>query len=1343
MQFTEAQENAINAKTGTLLVAAGAGSGKTSVLTERIIKKISNNSENYNITDFLVVTFTRASATDLKNKISNAINKKLSEDINNVHLKRQQLLLSRASISTIHSFCLDLIRSNFEKLGIPAKFRMSDENEMSIIKRSLLDDLLDKYYDGGSEIYTEKSMEETLFSYFSYGDFIFAIENFLGARDDENIYGVILKIYNKITSAIDGLKLFDDQIKIMREIIGFEQTPAGFAATPFQRGAFFATKFGQSIRNLLWDNISDCITELKKMTAQISTVRFEVLDKKYSGCFYNIQEFFTQLTEILDKNNLYLYDDAYYLCENYENVKIGTGRIDKDDAESLELKEILDKKIKSIREVISYIQKLFSHDFSDIKRFAASYEKSLIVLKDFIGRFDEILSAEKMRLKSFEFSDLERFAVKLLIEKIGENGEIYTTDLAKQVKGSYKEIYIDEYQDTNKMQDIIFRAISTEYDNGENGNRFMVGDIKQSIYAFRGAKPDIFAGYSKAFEEYGETQKGAKPHKIYLKHNFRSSKNIIDFINYIFANLFSEKLGGIEYTGGEVLEDGRDFDESVGRGDPDAPQTPDVTFAVVEKSREESLSDKDDKDEISNDTDDDEGSIADFDAEEDVLDSVISTEAEYVALTIKKLLESGKLKNGEKILPRHITVLMRNYTKSDIYVDALKKYEISCYTDRAKGFLSSAEIMLIVSLLKTIDNPTRDIDLAAILKSPVFMFTLDDLIYIKKFNNYGESTTPSGGTPPATTPQRGINDTPEDSQNSPPGSGDDAPAAAGWSAPFYTYVRAYSENPDGIPELKQKCADFIAKLNLWRAKSRLLPVDKFIWYLYRQTDIMAKISLESFAAERKANLMLLYEYARKFEETTFKGLYGFLNYLNDVQKEKDDFERAKVISENSDVVKIMSVHKAKGLEFPVCILANTSGLFNKSDYQGNPVISGEGVYFDLKYGDGIGIEKTPFKKLFSEKIKSDMMSEEARILYVALTRAIDKLIIVGNVDNIDRFLNKNTEISSVSEFSNANNVLKWLAPILLNQDGKNKTNINFGIDLIYADKLRKMIRDTQTPVIDVVDATPFQKGAYVGRDDPDAPQNIEISNISHYTHCAEKLRRMYDFEYKNDFLSKIPTKIAVSSLRPGILVDDEYTSRDLKETEMSPLPKFLEETIENIPALAGTATHLFMQFADFEYAEVFGANNEAENLLSRGFLTDAQFSRIIFYPIDRFFASDLYGKIKSAKRVYRETPFNLRVSVGDFFVGDGFIEVPQSPAADEYILIQGAIDLFFEDKSGKIYVVDFKTDRVHRPDGEQILIERHRQQIEYYCKAVSEILNKPVAGAYIYSFALNQAVKMP
>jgi ATP-dependent helicase/nuclease subunit A len=461
-----------------------------------------------------------------------------------------------------------------------------------------------------------------------------------------------------------------------------------------------------------------------------------------------------------------------------------------------------------------------------------------------------------------------------------------------------------------------------------------------------------------------------------------------------------------------------------------------------------------------------------------------------------------------------------------------------------------------------------------------------------------------------------------------------------------------------------------------------------------------------------------------------------------VQAGKDDFERAKVISENSDVVKIMSIHKAKGLEFPVCILANTGGIFNNKDYTGNPVMTGEGVYFDLKSDDEIGIEKTPFKKLFAEKIKSDMLSEEARILYVALTRAADRLIITGSVDNIDRFLNKNTGEQTPAGYAltGANNMLKWLAPILLDQGGKNKTDIDFDVDLVRADRLREMIttgkRTTPPTTSAPLQGGELDKTPVVGRGFPDAPQIPLLGGVAARSvdgvvlNYAETLRRMYDFEYGKDKkdLSKVPAKVLVTKLKPGILSpdQDEYAAQALKEIEMSPLPRFLEETAENIPALAGTAAHIFMQFADFEYAEVFGAQNEAENLLSKKFMTEAQYSRIKFYPIDRFFASDLYSKIKSAKRVYRETPFNLKDYVG----------------RDDYRLIQGAIDLFFEDKDGRVYVVDFKTDQVHKPDGEKVLIRRHKYQIEYYCKAVSEILGKPVDGAYIYSFALNQAIEV-
>jgi ATP-dependent helicase/nuclease subunit A len=495
---------------------------------------------------------------------------------------------------------------------------------------------------------------------------------------------------------------------------------------------------------------------------------------------------------------------------------------------------------------------------------------------------------------------------------------------------------------------------------------------------------------------------------------------------------------------------------------------------------------------------------------------------------------------------------------------------------------------------------------------------------------------------------------------------------------------------------------------------------------------MAKISLESFAAERKANLMLLYEYARKFEETTFKGLYGFLNYLSDVQAGKNDFDRAKVISENSGAVKIMSVHKSKGLEFPVCILTDTGRQFNRKDYAGNPVITDEGVYFDLKYTDEIGIEKTPFKKIFGEKIKNDMLSEEARILYVALTRAVDKLIITGSADNIGRFLSRDA-----GSPENSDSVLKWLAPVLLNPDGGNKTNIDFDIDLVDANKLREMITGIGQKLDPAVITDEKINRAGAGR-----PRSAEIAGAS------EKIRRMYDFEYKRDFLSKIPAKVLVTKMRPGLVTEDEYAAAALRELEMSTLPRFLEEeTKENIPALAGTAAHLFMQFADFEYAEIFGAQNEAENLLSRRFITEAHYSRLKFYPIDRFFASDLYAQIKAAKKVYRETPFNLKVPASEFTGNGGFLNTQtqnknknKKETDQDYVLIQGAIDLFFETHDGRLYVVDFKTDQVSGPDGEKILAERHKTQIEYYCKAAGEISNRKADGAYIYSFALNKAI---
>ena len=1258
MKFTKAQEEAINAQNSTLLISAGAGSGKTSVLTERIIQKICGE---HNITDFLVVTFTRASANDLKNKIARAINNKLAENMGNIHLKRQLILLSRANISTMHAFCLDLIKSNYVSLGIPQKFRMLDENEADIIRRSVLDKTLEDYYNAESPVYDDKS--------FTYADFLLALESFINSRDDENIYSVIFKIYDKLMNRADPWAIFDEQIELMRKVSDDDS-------------AFVA-----KIRDNFAENISYSLDTLYK-SLEIIWKENGKIEKKYEGAFLGLRQFFESFRSILNTDGNYT--QIHELCANYENVRIGSHKLTEDY--EIQLKPILDARHKTLKEEIASICKIFEHDTQDLQRFAQSYERIFAVMKDFIGAFQERLLEEKIHLKSFDFIDLERFAFKLLVKQISDDGEIIPTELAVRLRSNYAEIYIDEYQDTNKIQDMIFKALSTETADCDNGNRFMVGDIKQSIYSFRGAAPYLFAGYSRAFEQSPDI---GKPRKIYLQENFRSTQGVIDFINHIFANLFSEELGGVDYSGGEVLTVGKKSEEN-------NDNNSDVIFAIVEKSSKDN--EGDDSDDVALNSD-----IADGFANDigEVL-NVKDTEAIYTALTVKNLLENGKLKSGEPIMPGDIAVLMRDYTHVEEFVKAFKKYDIPCYTDRSKGFLNSAEILLITSLLRIIDNPARDIDLAGVLKSPVFNFSLDDLIYIKPLSE--ESGAYS-------------------------------------TLPLFSYVKTYAERGD-LPELQRKCEDFLETLSIWRAKSRILPVDKFIWYIYRQIDIMNKISRETMAAERKANLNLLYEYARKFEANAFRGLYEFLNYIDDIETHNGDFERAKVVSENSVAVRIMSVHKSKGLEFPVCILAKCGQMFSNKDYTQSLIVSEEQLYFDLKYKDEIGYEKTPFKKLCAEKIKKNSRSEEVRILYVALTRAIEKLIIVGGVNNIDSFLAKNSPSIPQVFTDEYNSSLKWMSAILLNTDGSNKTKVKFDVDLITNYDLKNMAQEIyeSNTIAEITESD--------GEWTLSAPVIYDSDELQQIAKYENQIERMYNFEYQYNELSQIPVKIAVTDLTRELMRNstNEYElSRfnGLNELEMTPLPRFLEdesgESSTLSPALRGTATHLFMQFADFEYSEIFGSVNEAANLLSRKFLTEAQYERINFDRIDKFFATELYARIKNSQKVYREVPFLLRVPVSSDILSampsikDNASVNTAVISENEYVLIQGAIDLFFEDTDGKIYIVDFKTDYVTSAD---VLVERHKSQLDYYCMAASEISGKPIGAAYIYSFTLGRAVKI-
>ena len=407
----------------------------------------------------------------------------------------------------------------------------------------------------------------------------------------------------------------------------------------------------------------------------------------------------------------------------------------------------------------------------------------------------------------------------------------------------------------------------------------------------------------------------------------------------------------------------------------------------------------------------------------------------------------------------------------------------------------------------------------------------------------------------------------------------------------------------------------------------------------------------------------------------------------------------------------------------MCIFASVGQKFSRNDYIQDLVVNEEQLYFNLKYKDEIGYEKTPMKKLCAEKIKKDAKSEEARILYVALTRAIEKLIIIGSVDDVSGFLSKNTStpqdsFSLKSLVYKADSTLKWLAAILLNPDGSNKSGIEFDINLIDGYTLKKLIKNSIS-IKQPEDQEPEKTEAV----DLTAEEQRRLSEYE------QLIKNMYDFKYKKDFLAKIPVKIAVS----------ELLNSTGNEPEMQPLPRFLEEETENKAALKGTAAHIFMQFADYEYAALFGAKEEAAKLLESGFLTEAQHDRIDFEAADKFFASDLYSNIKTAAYIYRETPFLLKVPVSPELSAD----IPAgADLSGEYTLIQGSVDLFFEDFEGKIYVVDFKTDYLKPAENEQILITRHKRQLDYYCAAAAEITKKQLGGAYIYSFSLNRAVKV-
>jgi ATP-dependent helicase/nuclease subunit A len=1267
VKWTDEQKSAIYEKGENILVAAAAGSGKTAVLVERIIQKILN--DNVDIDKLLVVTFTNAAASEMRERVLEAIYKKLDEDPDNENLQRQIVLLGKSNICTIHSFGLDVIRNYFYEIDLPANFRIGSEEEVELLRQETLEDIFEDLYESNDKNFSK------------------LVEVYTNYKGDEDLRELILRIYKYIQSSPFPKEWLHEKIEM-------------FNCKNVENKDFSETEWGKILLEELRDELYDAICNLQIIEKKI------VLYNELEKFTLTIQKDIEKLKSFYELTNKG-WDSAY---EYSTNFKFDTWP--RDSKVTLDLKEkskeVRDTVKDKIKDVIKKIMVCPSIEaFEDIY---AMYD-ILTYLEEVILKFDSEFKKRKKDKNLIDFNDIEHFALQILVKK-DETGNAVPTDIAKQYQDKFVEIAIDEYQDSNQVQEYILSTIS-------NGNNvFMVGDVKQSIYKFRQACPDLFL---QKYSTYTK-QKSGKGLKIQLFKNFRSRSNILDFTNIIFENIMSKSLGDLDYTEEEYLNLGASYPEAENSYSEQKNATTEMLLIDMKDEEEELDIWKDGENSAEKSFDQDE----EDDDEEDAYKLVEKEEleAKLVCKKIQEIIKSkinifDKKKGLRPVEYRDIVILLRSTSKlAQIYEKELIKNNIPVYSDANSEFLETYEIQTIMNTLKILDNPMDDISLVSVLRSEIGSFTDNDLIEIRLENR--ESS-------------------------------------------FYQSLIDASVKLNG--KLQEKIKLFLARLDSWKNKSKYMNLAELIWKIYTDTGFYNYVSLMPNGALRQGNLKKLFERAKDYESTSFKGLFNFLRFMEKIRIGSGDLSPAKMIGENENVVRIMSIHKSKGLEFPIVFLSSTGKRINLMDLNTNLLLHqnlGLGPEY-INYERRIEYS-TAAKRAIQIVSKRETISEEMRVLYVALTRAKEKLIITGIGKDIEKELLKKEELLEIYHSNDGK-----INPILL----KKYITYEDWIELIY--KKGNLAGKIELKIISKKELMEEKEN-----------ENVEIPKFPFDTNFDEKqIEEKLNYKYAHLLSTKLPLKSTVSKIKEmqneaeneeifdleTNLVNDQYmfelpstiasslaknTFSNLKNNKEENLdeisnekfviknkldfetqkPKFMQETEKITNAEKGTLTHFILQKIDFkkDYSKE-DLENFIYSFVANNTITTLQAESINRNSILKFLNSELALNLREAKIIEREKTFCTKIKAKEVFKDIENID------SEDYILVQGIIDLFYQGKDGKWVLVDYKTDYVQQGE-ENILVSKYKKQLEIYKKALEDEICEKVSKVCIYSLFLNKKIEI-
>lgn len=1204
VKWTNEQLQAIQEKNSNILVAAAAGSGKTAVLVERIIHKIID--EQMDIDKILVVTFTNAAASEMRERILEAIYKKLEENPENVHLQRQIILLNKASICTIHSFCLDVIHNHFYEIDLPSNFKIADTAEIDLLKQEVLDDLFEQKY-------TENDK-----------NFIELLENYTNYRGDEALQELVLKIYKFIQSSPFPIKWLQEKLELLK----------------IEDKDISQTIWGKLIIQTVDDDIQESIMQLEVTKSKMA------LYPEMTKFYQTISEDIINLQDLQKYNS---WDELYIKLLNFNFSKWPVDKKVINDLKE-DSKEIRDKVKKHIKEKTAKLLSCSQEQaVKDLKIITPILEK----LSNLITEFTKNFAEKKKEKNCIDFNDIEHFALKILLD---ENNN--PTEVAKKYKEKFEEIAIDEYQDSNLVQEAILTSIS------KGNNIFMVGDVKQSIYKFRQARPELFL---QKYDEYKNKEEKTQEDnlKIQLFRNFRSRQNILNITNLVFETIMSKELGDINYNENEYLNYGANYPE---------PEEIKNYAGIAELDIIDLKEDE---------------SITAFEGEEDeeeqerVEDDVL--EAKFVANKIQELLNSNymvfdKKQGYRKIRPKDIVILLRATSNlSPIYEKELSDLELPVFSDTSGTYLDTVEIQTILSVLKIIDNPLQDIPLVVVLRSSICNFTDNDLITIRLTD-------------------RNCN--------------------------FYEALIKTRLICDG--DLKNKIESFLEKLEKWKSISQYMPLDEFIWQIYLDTGYYQYVGLLPNGAMRQANLKTLFEKAKQYEKASFKGLFNFIQFIDKLKKQNGDLASAKLIGENEDVIRIMSIHKSKGLEFPVVFLCNSHKKFNMQDLNDNILL-----HQDIGFGPTImdTTRKIKYSSIAKDaiklKMKQETLSEEQRILYVALTRAKEKLYITGRSKDFTKYVQDKNKVLEMYESENikldaklmkkANSYLDWLMYVYLFNQGRTITlkgesyKLSDIITLNVSNKKDLLKALAKEEVVEQIDLKEKIEQILKNKSDEENKKS------------EQALKELLEWKYDYIVDTTLPTKSSVTKIKQEkIKLEEMLKGIESEEVEYkkSYTPKFMQEDKKISSAEKGTLVHLCIQRLDerkdYELKDI---QNMILNLVEKEIITQNEADAIDVNLIYQYTKSQLFEELRKAKEVHKEQPFYINIPAKDV--------VSEAENSKKNILVQGIIDLYYIDKNDNLVLIDFKTDYIsNEPNAKEKILDKYKVQLEIYKTALEQALNR-------------------